>query len=48
MLLMYPHRNKSRGERSGLRDGQGIGPPLTIQASGNLTIIILKLILKLI
>jgi hypothetical protein len=35
--LMYPHREKSSGERSGLRGGQGIGPPLPIQASGNLS-----------
>jgi len=34
---MYPHRKKSSGERSGLRGGQGIGPPLPIQASGNLS-----------
>ena len=34
---MYPHRIKSSGERSGLRGGQGIGPPLPIQASGNLS-----------
>ena len=37
MFLMYPHRKKSSGERSGLRGGQGIGPPLPIQASGNLS-----------
>jgi len=37
MFLMYPHRKKSSGERSGLRDGQGIGPPLQIQASENLS-----------
>jgi len=36
MLLMYHHKKKSSGERSGLRGGQGIGPPLPIQASGNL------------
>jgi len=36
MFLMYSHRKKSSGERSGLRGGQGIGPPLLIQASGNL------------
>ena len=36
MFLMYRHREKSSGERSGLRGGQGIGPPLPIQASGNL------------
>jgi len=34
---MYLHRKKSSGERSGLRGGQGIGPPLPIQASGNLS-----------
>jgi hypothetical protein len=32
IFLMYPHRKKSSGERSGLRGGQGIGPPLPIQA----------------
>ena len=37
MFLMYPHRKKSSGERSGLRGGQGIGPPLPIQASGKLS-----------
>ena len=37
MFLMYPHRKKSSGERSGLRGGQGIGPFLPIQASGNLS-----------
>ena len=37
MFLMYPHRKKSSGERSGLRGGQGIGPPLPIQASGSLS-----------
>ena len=37
MLLMYPHRRIWSGERSGLRCGQGIGPPLRIQASGNLS-----------
>jgi len=36
MFLMYPHRKKSSGEGSGLRGGQGIGPPFPIQASGNL------------
>jgi len=36
-FLMYPHRKKSSGERSGLRGGQCIGPPLPIQASGNLS-----------
>ena len=35
MFLMYPHRKKSSGERSGLRGGQGIGPPLPFQASRN-------------
>ena len=37
MFLMYPHRKKSSGERPGLRGGQGIGPFLPIQASGNLS-----------
>jgi len=37
MFLMYPHRKKSSGERSGLRGGQGIGPPLPIQTSENLS-----------
>jgi len=37
MFLMYPHRKKPSGERSGLRGGQGIGPPLPNQASGNLS-----------
>jgi len=37
VFLMYPHRKKSSGERSGLRGVQGIGPPLPIQASGNLS-----------
>ena len=37
MFLMYPHRKKSSGKRSGLRGGQGIGPPLPIQASGDLS-----------
>ena len=37
MFLIYPHRKKKSGERSGLRGGQGIGPPLPIQASGNLS-----------
>ena len=37
MFLMYPHRKKSSGERSGLRGGQSIGPPLPIHASGNLS-----------
>jgi len=45
MFLMYPHREKSSGERSGLRGGQDIGPPLPIQASGNL---LYNLILRLI
>ena len=35
MFLMYPHRKKSSGERSGLRGGQCL--PLPIQASGNLS-----------
>jgi len=37
VFWMYPHRKKSSEERSGLRGGQGIGPPLPIQASGNLS-----------
>jgi len=37
MFLMYSHRKKSSGERSGLRGGQGIVPLLPIQASGNLS-----------
>jgi len=37
LFLMYPHRKKSSGERSGLGGGQGIGPHLPIQASGNLS-----------
>jgi len=37
VFLMYLHRKKSSGERSGLRGGQGIGPSLPIQASGNLS-----------
>jgi hypothetical protein len=37
---MFPHRKKLSGERSGLRGGQGIGPPLPNQASH----LILKLI----
>ena len=37
MCLMYPHRKKSSGERSGIRVAQGIGPLLPIQASGNLS-----------
>src|SRR5215469_1466140 len=37
MFLMHPHRKKSSGERSGLRGGQGIGPPLPIQTSGYLS-----------
>ena len=36
-IFMYAHRKKSSGERFGLRGGQGIGPPLPIQASGNLS-----------
>jgi len=35
--VLYPRRKKSSGERSGLRGGQGIGPPLPIQGSGNLS-----------
>jgi hypothetical protein len=46
MFLMYPHRKKSSGERSGLRGGQGIGPPLPIQASGNYFKINFKVNLK--
>ena len=34
---MYLHRKTWSGERSGLRGGQGISPPLPIQASGNLS-----------
>ena len=37
MFLMYPDRKKSSGERSGLRGGQCIGPPLPIQAWRNLS-----------
>ena len=37
MFLMYHHRKKSSGERSGLRGGHGIDPPLPIQASWNLS-----------
>jgi len=36
-FLMYRHRKKSSGERSGLRGGQGIGPPLPIQALWNVS-----------
>ena len=36
-VLNVPPQKKSSGERSGLRGGQGIGPPLPIQASGNLS-----------
>ena len=36
-VLNVPPQEKSRGERSGLRGGQGIGPPLPIQASENLS-----------
>ena len=36
-VLKNVHKKKSSGERSGLRVGQGIGPPLPIQASGNRT-----------
>ena len=34
-VLNVPPQEKSSGERSGLRGGQGIVPPLPIQASGN-------------
>ena len=37
MFLMYPPQEKSSGEKFGLRGGQGIGPSLPIQASGNLS-----------
>jgi len=46
MFLMYPHRKISSEERSGLRGGQGIGPPLPIQASGNCFKIHFKVNLK--
>jgi len=46
MFLIYPHRKKSIGERSGLRGGQGIGPPLPVQASGNYFKIDFKVNLK--
>ena len=36
-VLNVPRQEKSSGERSELRGGQGIGPPLPIQASGNLS-----------
>jgi len=36
-VLNVPPQEKSSGERSGLRGGQGISPPLPIQASGNLS-----------
>jgi len=36
-VLNVPPRKKSSGERSGLRGGQGTGPSLPIQASGNLS-----------
>ena len=34
---MYHTGQKSGGERSGLRGGQGIGPFLPIQVTGNLS-----------
>jgi len=37
VLNVPPQEKKSGGERSGLRGGQGIGPPLLIQTSGNLS-----------
>jgi len=37
VFLTYPHSKKSIGEKSGLRGGQGIGPPLPIEALGNLS-----------
>ena len=37
VLNVPPTGKKSSGERSGLRGGQVIGPPLPIQASGNLS-----------
>jgi len=37
VLNVPSQEKKSSGERSGLRDGQGIGPSLPIQASGNLS-----------
>ena len=37
VLYVPPQEKKSSGERSGLRGGQGIVPPLPIQASGNLS-----------
>jgi len=36
MFLMNTHGEKSSGERSCVRGGQGIGPPLPIQGSGKL------------
>ena len=36
-VLNVPPKEKSSGERSGLRGGQGIGPPFPIQASVNLS-----------
>jgi len=30
VFLIYPHRKKSSGERSGFPGAQGIGPPLPI------------------
>jgi hypothetical protein len=43
VLNVPPQEKKSSGERSGLRGGQGIGPPLPIQASGNLSFKIINL-----
>jgi len=37
ILNVPPMEKKSSGERSGLRGGQGNGPPLPIQATGNLS-----------
>jgi hypothetical protein len=37
VLNVPPTGKKLSGKRSGLRGGQGIGPPLPIQASGNLS-----------
>jgi len=36
-VLNVPPQEKSSGEKSGLRGGQGIGPPLPIKASENLS-----------
>jgi hypothetical protein len=38
-IFNVSHRKKSSGERSGLRGGQGIGPPLPMQVSGTLSFI---------